>query len=194
MVCTLSLRQLPADFKSLEQQIVETVQQNAREFYAQAVGAFQERWLRERRSEFSAVRWRLINQVTPFGLVRLPVRVVRARSDGRYLTLSKVLLAPKATRLLSPLVEKQALEAATGRNYRPAAAELGRGLRTQVSAWLIWRCVQFHGAKLCEQLDRQWWPDRAAPKPAVVVVTELRCIGKCETGIFCERPFCCRLR
>ena len=164
---------MPTDFKSLEEQIVETVQNSAREFYAQAVGAFQERWLVERRTEFSAVRWRLINQVTPFGLVRLPVRVVRARSDGRYLTLSKVLLAPKATRLLSPLVEKQALEAATGRNYRPAAAELGRWLRTQVSAWLIWRCVQFHGAKLCEQLDRQWWPDRAAPKPAPVVVTEL---------------------
>lgn len=173
VVCALSLRQLPVDFKSLEEQVVETVQHSAREFYAQAVGAFQERWLLERRAEFSAVRWRVINQVTPFGLVRLPVRVVRARSDGRYLTLSKVFLAPKATRLLSPLVEKQALEAATGRNYRPAAAELGRWLRTQVSAWLIWRCVQFHGAKLCEQLDRQWWPDRAAPKPAPVVVTEL---------------------
>lgn len=173
VVCTLSLRQLPTDFKSLEEQIVETVQNSAREFYAQVIAAFQERWLWERRAEFSAVRWRLINQVTPFGLLRLPVRVVRARSDGRYLTLSKVLLAPKATRLLSPLIEKQALEAATGRNYRPAAEELGRWLRTQVSAWLIWRCVQFHGAKLCEQLDRQWWPDKAVPKPAAVVITEM---------------------
>lgn len=173
VVCSLSLRQLAPDFKSLEEQIVETVQCSAREFYAQAIAAFQERWLEERRTEFKAERWRLINQVTPFGLLRLPVRVVRARSDGRYLSLSKVLLAPKATRLLSPLVEKQALEAATGRNYRPAAAELGRWLRTQVSAWLIWRCVQFHGAKLCAQLDRQWWPDRAEPRPAPVVVTEL---------------------
>lgn len=69
--------------------------------------------------------------------------------------------------------EKRALEAATGRNFRPAAAELSRWLRSQVSAWLIWRCVQFHGAKLCEQLERQWWPDQAAPKPAAVVVTEL---------------------
>ena len=114
-------------------------------------------------AEFSAVRWRLINQVTPFGLLRLPVRVVRARSDGRYLTLSKVLLAPKATRLLSPLVEKQALEAATGRNYRPAAAELGRWLRTQVSAWLIWRCVQFHGAKPMQQLTGNAGPPAARP-------------------------------
>jgi Uncharacterised protein family (UPF0236) len=173
VVCSLSLEQLPADFKSLEEQIVETVQHNAREFYAQAVGAFQERWLSERRAEFSLVRWRSINQVTPFGLLRLPVRVVRSHRDGRYLTLSKVLLAPKATRLLSPAIEKQALEAATGHNYRPAAAELGRWLRTRVSAWLIWRCVQFHGAKLCEQLDRQWWPDRALPKPARVVITEM---------------------
>jgi hypothetical protein len=60
-----------------------------------------------------------------------------ARSDGRYLILSKVLLAPKATRLLSPLVEKQALEAAPGRNYRPAAAELGRWLRTQVMCAIL---------------------------------------------------------
>ena len=40
-------------------------------------------------------------QVTAFGLIRLPVRVVRRRSDGHYLTLSK-LLGPKATRILSP--------------------------------------------------------------------------------------------
>jgi hypothetical protein len=173
VVCSLSLRQLAPDFKSLEEQIVETVQHSAREFYAQAVAAFQERWLQERRTEFKAERWRLINQITPFGPLRLPVRVVRRRRDGRYLTLSKVLLAPKATRLLSPAIEKQALEAAVGRNYRPAAAELGRWLRTRVSAWLIWRCVQFHGAKLCEQLDRQWWPDKAAPRPAAVVVTEM---------------------
>jgi hypothetical protein len=164
---------LPPDFKSLEEQIVETVQESAREFYAQAVAAFQERWLQERRTEFNAERWRFINQITPFGALRLPVRVVRRRSDGRYLTLSKVFLAPKATRLLSPSIERHALETAIGRNYRPAAAELGRWLRTRVSAWLIWRCVQFHGAKLCEQLDRQWWPDKAAPRPAAVVVTEV---------------------
>jgi hypothetical protein len=164
---------LAPDFKSLEEQIVETVQESAREFYAQAVAAFQERWLQERRAEFKAERWRLINQITPFGLLRLPVRVVRSRCDGRYHSLSKVLLAPKATRLLSPAIEKQALEAAVGCNYRPAAQELGRWLRTRVSAWLIWRCVQFHGAKLCEQLDRQWWPDKAAPRPAAVVVTEM---------------------
>lgn len=173
VVCSLTLGQLAPDFKSLEEQIVETVQQSAREFYAQAVGALQERWLQERRAEFQAVRWRAINQITPFGLLRLPVRVVRRRRDGKYLSLSKVLLAPKATRLLSPGIEKRALEAATGRNFRPAAAELGRWLCTRVSAWLLWRCVQFHGAKLCEQLERQWWPDQAAPKAAAVVVTEL---------------------
>jgi hypothetical protein len=110
--------------------------------------------------------------VTPFGLIRLPVRVVRSRSDGHYLTLSR-LLGPKATRVLSPLMEKRALEAAVGGNYRPAAGELLRWVRVRVSAWLIWRCVQFHGAKLCEQLDRQWWPDRAEPKRASVVISEI---------------------
>jgi hypothetical protein len=75
--------------------------------------------------------------------------------------------------LLSPWVEKRALEAATGVNYRPAAAELWRWLRVKVSAWLIWKCVQFHGSKLCEQLDRGWWPDRAQARRSEVVVTEI---------------------
>src|SRR4030095_10775704 len=53
---------------------------------------------------------------------------------GGYRTLSKALLWPKATRLLSPWVEKRALEAATGVNYRPAAAELWRWLRFDVQS------------------------------------------------------------
>jgi hypothetical protein len=160
------------DVKTIEEQIIKTVQAAAQDFYGRVFAAFQEQWLERRRQHYTAVRWRSINQVTPFGLLRLPVRVVRARGDGHYLTLSR-LLGAKATRLLSPALEKHALEAATAGNYRPAAAELMRWLRVKVSAWLIWRCVQFHGAKLCEQLDRGWWPDRATPKPAAVVVTEM---------------------
>jgi hypothetical protein len=101
------------------------------------VAAFQERWLRRHRTHWSAVRWRTIDQISPFGLLRLPGWDIRSRADRHYLTLSKVLLAPKATRVLSPAVEKQALAAAIGRNYRPAARELSRWLRSKVSAWLI---------------------------------------------------------
>lgn len=175
VVCCLSLEQLAPDFKSLEAQIVAKVEESGREFYAQVVRAFQEKWLEQARREWSAVRWRTIAQVTPFGLLRLPVRVVRRRRDGRYLTLSKVLLAPKATRLLSPAIEKRALEAVRERNYRPAARELSRWLRSQVSAWLVWKCVQFHGARLCAQLESQWWPDRVPARPprTSVVVTEM---------------------
>jgi len=79
VVCTLTLGQLAPDFKSLEEQIIEAVQASAREFYAQAVAAFLERWLQERRAEFKAERWRWIDQITPFGALRLPVRVVRRR-------------------------------------------------------------------------------------------------------------------
>jgi hypothetical protein len=172
VACSLSLRQLPQDVKALEEKIVEIVNQTGREFYGAVFAAYQQQWVQQRRGEYRAERWRTIDQVTPFGLIRLPVRVVRCRSDGHYLTLSK-LLKPKATRLLSPWVEKRALEAATGRNYRPAAAELWRWMRVRVSAWLIWRCVQYHGAKLSEQLDRQWWPDRAWPRKASVVVSEI---------------------
>jgi Uncharacterised protein family (UPF0236) len=175
VVCSLSLEEMPEDVKALEEQIIEKVHECGREFYALCLGAFQQRWLQQRRADYTAVRWRTIDQLTAFGLVRMPVRVVRERgvAQGGYFTLSKALLQPKATRLLSPWVEKRALEAATGLNYRPAAAELLRWLRVKVSAWLLWKCVQFHGAKLCEQLERGWWPDRAQPGKAEVVVTEI---------------------
>jgi hypothetical protein len=175
VVCSMSLSEIPADVKALEERIVEKVHQGGREFYAAVFRAFQQRWVEQQRAHYTAQCWREIDQVTPFGLIRLPVRVVRERGrcQGGYLTLSKALLSPKATRLLSPWIEKRALEAATLSNYRPAAEELWRWLRVKVSAWLIWRCVQFHGAKLCEQLDRQWWPDRARALPAPVVVTEI---------------------
>jgi hypothetical protein len=169
----MSFEEMPPDVKALEERIMEKVQASGREFYALCFSAFQQRWLQQQRSDYTAVRWRAIHQVTAFGLLRLPVRVVRRRADGRYFTLSKALLQPKATRLLSPWVERCALEAVTGRNYRPAALQLFRWVRVRVSAWLIWRCVQFHGAKLCEQLERGWWPDRAFAKPTRVVVTEM---------------------
>ena len=81
--------------------------------------------MQEQRTDYTA-RWRTIDQVTPFGLIRLPVQVVRerAKAKGGYYTLSKALLAPKATRLLSPWIEKRVLEATTCLNYRLAAAEL----------------------------------------------------------------------
>ncbi|HET6841928.1 MAG TPA: UPF0236 family protein [Candidatus Angelobacter sp.] len=175
VVCSMSLEEMPRDVKALEERIIEKVHESGREFYAAVFAAFQQRWLQERRGDYTAVRWREIDQVTPFGLIRLPVRVVRERgaTQGGYRTLSKALLLPKATRLLSPWIEKGVLEAATCSNYRPAAAELWRWAKVKVSAWLIWRCVQFHGVRLCEQLDRQWWPDRAQPRKADVVVTEI---------------------
>ena len=59
------------------------MQQSGREFYAAVFGAFQQRWLQERGGDYTAVRWRTIDQVTPFGLIRLPVRVVRERGCAR---------------------------------------------------------------------------------------------------------------
>jgi hypothetical protein len=74
--------------------------------------------------------------MSPSGCETTPVvSVVCSLTLGQlpadFKTLEEVLLAPKATRLLSPLIEKRALEAATGRNFRPAAAELSRWLRTR---------------------------------------------------------------
>src|SRR5262252_2627418 len=133
VVCSMSLAEMPQDVKALEERIMERVWMSGREFYALCFGAMQQRWLEEHRKDHTAVRWRTIDQLTPFGLIRLPVRVVRERgkTQGGYFTLSKTLLKPKATRLLSPWVEKRALEAGTGLNYRPAAAELCRWLRVK---------------------------------------------------------------
>ena len=44
---------------------------------------FKQRWLQERRADYTAVRWRTIDQVTPFGLIRLPVRVVESEAYAR---------------------------------------------------------------------------------------------------------------
>jgi hypothetical protein len=120
---------MPQDVKALEEQIIERVHECGREFYALCLRAFQQRWLQQRRTDYTAVRWRTIDQLSAFGLVRMPVRVVRARSvaQGGYFTLSKALLQPKATRLLSPWVEKRALEAATGLNYRRRQPSYGGG-------------------------------------------------------------------
>jgi hypothetical protein len=126
VVCSMSLEEMPAEVKALEEQIVEKVQASGRQFYVAVFGAFQQRWLQKRRCDCTAVRWRTIDQLTPFGLIRLPVRVVRERGRrrGGYRTLSKALLSPKATRLLSPWIKRRALEAACAGNYRPAAAEV----------------------------------------------------------------------
>src|SRR5438128_5753645 len=101
VVCSLSVNEIAQDVKTIEEQIIKTVQAAAQDFYGRVFVAFQEQWLERGREHYTAVRWRSINQVTPFGLLRLPVRVVRSRADGHYLTLSR-LLGAKATRLLSP--------------------------------------------------------------------------------------------
>ena len=79
VVCSMSLEEMPADVKALEERIIEKVRASGREFYTAVFGAFQQRWLQERRGDYTAVRWRTIDQVTPFGLIRLPVRVLRER-------------------------------------------------------------------------------------------------------------------
>ena len=82
VVCSMSLAEMPQDVKALEERIMERGRMSGREFYARVFAAFQQRWLEEARSDYTAVRWRSINQVTPFGLVRLPVRSSRRRTPG----------------------------------------------------------------------------------------------------------------
>ena len=73
VVCSMSLAEMPQDVKALEERIVEKVRMSGREFYALCFGAMQQRWLQEHRRDHTAVRWRTIDQLTPFGLIRLPV-------------------------------------------------------------------------------------------------------------------------
>jgi len=122
-----------------------------------------------------AIRWRERALVTPLGELCLPGRVVRerGRTTGGYHSLAKRLWCGKATRLLSPAVEQQALEAATGQNDRPAAAGVGQWCRARISHWAVWACVPYYGAKLQEQLARDWWPEKLHGWGAEVVVTAM---------------------
>ena len=60
VVCSMSLAEMPEDVKALEERIVEKVQESGRQFYAAVFGAFQQRWLQQRRVDYMAVRWRRI--------------------------------------------------------------------------------------------------------------------------------------
>ena len=119
--------------------------------------------------------WRKRQLLTPWGQVALPVRVVRERErkQGGYHSLGKALWRGKATRLLSPQLEQEALWAATEQNYRPAARRLSQRCGAPLSHWAVWQCVQHYGKKLQEQLERDWWPDPPLEQSAEVVVSEL---------------------
>jgi hypothetical protein len=89
------------------------------------------------------------------------------------LSLGKVLRRGLATQVLSPALEKAAVEAAPEQNYRPAAQRFWQWWRVRVSHWLVWSCVQFYGAKLQEQQQRGWWAERRLAKRPRVVITEM---------------------
>lgn len=144
----------------LERATVAAAQKAGCELYVEAFKAFQSAWLENRRDRFSAQRWRTIEWCTPFGPVELPVRLVREKASGKYFSLSKVLWRHKATRRLSPAVEQWAAAEATAQNYRPAARSLSRWIGSRVGHWLVWACVQFHGARRLLELDK-------LPPPAV---------------------------
>ena len=165
----------PDDVNAFEQALIETIQATSRELYIQAFHWLQEQWLQKNAERFVPIRHRTIRWLTPFGEIELPVRVVRKRgvTRGGYFTLSKVLFQPKATRLLSPALEKQACEMAAELNYRPATTMLSRQIGASLSHWTLWRCVQYHGERLGEDLQRDWWPEPSRQSPNDTVITEL---------------------
>jgi hypothetical protein len=163
------------DFDSvnaLERAIGEATRRTGRELYARAFAAAQGDWLAQRRSRFSAQRWRRLQWLTPFGSLELPVRVVREKASGRYFTLSKILFRSKATRLLCPALEQEACAAATEQNYRPAARSLSRWVGARLGHWLVWACVQFHGARRLLELDKTP-PSMGQPMNTPVLISEV---------------------
>lgn len=166
----------PDDVNAFEEAVIGLCQRSSREIYALAFKLLQQRWLAANAKEFRPICWRSRRLITPFGEMELPVRVVRRRGVGQggYLSLSKVLLEPKATRLLSPAMEKRALLAAAEQNYRPAARSLCRqSTGTTISHWLVWKCVQVHGARLEAQLERGAQPEDPLRPGREPVITEL---------------------
>ncbi len=173
--CALSVEGAFTDVKQLEDAVVAETFRVGQQLYRQAAAAYQDGWLAAHADRYVAVRWRQRTLITPLGELRLPLRVVRERgcAQGGYHSLGKLLWRGKATRLLSPALEQQALEAATEQNYRPAAAGLSRWCRAQISHWAVWSCVQYYGAKVQEQLARDWWPEKPRSYQAPAVVTEV---------------------
>jgi hypothetical protein len=156
-VCVCVTARVTGGFNSvndLERAIVEATRAAGRELYAQGFAAFQAAWLQARSRRLTAQRWRAIDWLTPFGLLALPVRVVREKASGRYFTLSPILFRPKATRLLSPALEQYAVAEATAQNYRPAARSLSRWIGQRLGHWLVWAAVQFHGARRLLELEK----------------------------------------
>ena len=156
----------------LERAIVEATRAAGRDLYAQGFAAFQSAWLQARAGRFTAQRWRAIHWLTPFGALALPVRVVREKASGQYFSLSKVLWRQKATRRLSPALEQHAVAEATAQNYRPAARSLSRWIGQRLGHWLVWACVQFHGARRLLELEKLA-PPPLRPMKAPVLVSEI---------------------
>ena len=145
----------PTDVNAFEQAVIERARALARQYYQAAFAWLQEKWLEDNAHDYAPQRWRSIRQITPLGELELPTRVVRRRGSkrGGYLSLNKVLLGAKATRLLSPAVEKCAVIRATHLNYRPAAASFTEENATvKFGHGLVWKCVQVHGRRLEHQL------------------------------------------
>jgi len=176
-----SLTSLPTDLSDVnafEEAVIEKARELAKCFYAAAFARLQQKWLEQNREEFAPERWRTIRQITPLGELELPTRVVRRRGAkrGGYLSLNKVLLGAKATKLLSPAVEKCAVMRATHLNYRPAARSFTEENESvRFGHGLVWKCVQAHGRRLERQLSRGLQPEDAvcADRERARVVTEV---------------------
>lgn len=167
-----------SDVNAFEETVIENARALARHYYRAAFVWLQEKWLEENAEDYAPERWRSIRQITPLGELELPTRVVRRRGSqqGGYLSLNKVLLGAKATKLLSPAVEKCAVMRATHLNYRPAAASFTEeNSSVRFSHGLVWKCVQAHGRRLEQQLQRGLQPEESAcpDRGAKRVVTEL---------------------
>lgn len=156
----------------LEVALIGAVQRAGRELYRKGFVAFQSAWLESRRPRFTAQRWRAIHWLTPFGAVDLPVRVVREKASGHYLSLSRVLLRHKATRLLCPALEQAAVAEAVAQNYRPAARNLSRWIGQRVGPWLVWAAVQFYGARRLVELEKVSAP-AGPPRKVPALISEV---------------------
>ena len=151
-----------SDVNAFEEAVIEKARDLSRRFYCAAFAILQEKWLEENSKDYTPERWRSIRQITPLGELELPTRVVRRRGakQGGYLSLNKVLLGAKATKLLSPAVEKCAVMRATHMNYRPAARSFTEENESvRFGHGLVWRCVQAHGRRLERQLSRGLQPE-----------------------------------
>jgi len=146
----------------LEAAVLEATRAAGRQLYLKAFAAAQEAWLAQHPNRFSAQRWRTLHWLTPFGPIRLPVRVVRDKTSGRYLTSRRSSSVPRPPACSPPTSNKKPAPPLPNETIGPPTAPSAAGSAPDsATGW--------SGPPSSSTAPAAWWngkkPHRPPPTP-----------------------------